>query len=111
IISDESAVKRVIENLVSNAITHSDGNIIISLEEKDSKAILNVINDTHTLTEDDVGSMFDRFYMADQSRLGNSTGLGLSIVKSIMEKMNGKIISRLSDGQLSIVCEWPIIKK
>src|SRR5699024_10594864 len=56
IISDESAVKRVIENLVSNAITHSDGNIIISLEEKDSKAILNVINDTHTLTEDDVGS-------------------------------------------------------
>lgn|SRR5690625_3379027 len=111
IISDESAVTRVIENLISNAITHSDGNIIISLEEKDSKARLTVKNDTHSLTEKDVKRMFDRFYMADQSRLGNSTGLGLSIVKSFMEKMNGKIIGQLNDGQLSIVCEWRIVKK
>ncbi|MBP2258691.1 signal transduction histidine kinase [Virgibacillus campisalis] len=51
IISDDSAVTRVIENLIFNAITHSDGNIIISLEEKDSKARLTVRNDTHSLTE------------------------------------------------------------
>ncbi len=108
IISDESAVKRVIENLVSNAIIHSDGNIVILLEEKESKARLIVKNDTHSLTEKDVNRMFDRFYMADQSRLGNSTGLGLSIVKSFMEKMNGKISGQLDGGQLSIICEWRI---
>ena len=66
IISDESAVTRVIENLVSNATTHSEGNIIINLEEKDSMARRLVIkNDAHTLTEKDVNQMFDRFYMAD----------------------------------------------
>src|SRR5699024_7342968 len=111
IISDESAVTRVIENLISNAISHSVGNIIISLEEKDSMARLTVRNDTRLLTEKDVNRMFDRFYMADQSRLGNSTGLGLSIVKSFMEKMNGKIFGQLDGRQLSIICEWRIMNK
>jgi len=44
--------------------------------------------------------------MADQTRSGKSTGLGLSIVKSLMEKMKGAITADLKNGQLSIVCEW-----
>lgn len=110
IISDKSAVTRVIENLISNTITHSEGNIVIRLEEKGSMARLVIKNDAHTLTETDVNQMFDRFYMADQSRLGNSTGLGLSIAKSFMKKMNGTITGQLNNGQLSIVCEWEIMK-
>jgi len=110
IISDDSAVTRVIENLVSNAINHSKGNIIISLEEQDSMARLVIKNDAQTLTEQDVKLMFDRFYMADESRLGNSTGLGLSVAKSIMEKMGGMITGQLNDGQLSIICKWEIVK-
>lgn len=110
IISDDSAVTRVIENLVSNAINHSKGNIIISLEEQDSMARLVIKNDAQTLTEQDVKLMFDRFYMADESRLGNSTGLGLSVAKSLMEKMSGMITGQLNDGQLSIICKWEIVK-
>ncbi|HLR22305.1 MAG TPA: HAMP domain-containing sensor histidine kinase [Pseudogracilibacillus sp.] len=110
IISDDSAVTRVIENLVSNAINHSKGNIIISLEEQDSMARLVIKNDAQTLTEQDVKLMFDRFYMADESRLGNSTGLGLSIAKSLMGKMGGMITGQLNDGQLSIICKWEIVK-
>lgn len=110
IVSDESATTRVIENLISNAITHSDGNIIINLEEKDSTARLIVKNDAHFLTEENARRMFDRFYLADQSRSGKSAGLGLSIVKSLMEKMNGTINGQLHDGQLSIFCEWKKVK-
>jgi signal transduction histidine kinase len=109
IISDESAVTRVIENLISNAITHSDGNIMISLEEEGSNARLIVKNDAHALTEKDVDRIFDRFYMADQSRSGKSTGLGLSIVKGLMDRMNGTINGRLNKGQLSIICEWKTV--
>ena len=109
--SDESAVTRVIENLISNAITHSDGNIIISLEEKNETARLIVKNDAHSLSEKDVDRIFDRFYMADQSRSGKNTGLGLSIVKSFMDKMNGEISGHLNDGQLSIVCKWKAVEK
>ncbi|WP_246141133.1 sensor histidine kinase [Bacillus marasmi] len=111
IISDDSAVTRTIENLVANAMNHSDGNIVIILEEKDSIARLIVKNAAYSLTEKDVNQMFDRFYMADQSRSGKSTGLGLSIAKSLMEKMNGTISGQLNDGQLSIICEWNAAKK
>lgn len=104
--SDESAVTRIIENLIANAITHSDGNIRIGLEEKGSKVRFIVTNDAHSLTEQDVDRFFDRFYMADQSRSGKNTGLGLSIVKSFMLKMNGTVTGELKDGQLSIQCEW-----
>lgn len=108
--SDPSAVTRVIENLISNAINHSDGNIMISLEEKAERARLVVKNDAYSLTREDVRRMFDRFYIADQSRSGKSTGLGLPIVKSLMDKMNGTITGHLHDGQLSIICEWEIVK-
>jgi signal transduction histidine kinase len=110
IVSDKSAITRVIENLIFNAITHSDGNIEISLEEKESTARLIVKNDAYTLTEKDARRMFDRFYKADPSRSGKSTGLGLSIVKSLMEKMNGTITGQLEDGKLSIICEWKTVK-
>lgn len=106
IYSDESAVTRVIENLISNAINFSGDTVSISLEKKDSTAVIMISNDAPGLTEEDVYRLFDRFYMADQTRSGKSTGLGLSIVKSLMEKMNGKITSKLHDGQLYIVCEW-----
>lgn len=106
IIADESAVTRVIENLLSNAIVHSDGNIIISLEEQGSTVKLSVRNDAYSLTDEDARLMFDRFYKADRSRSGKSTGLGLSIVKSFMEKMSGKVTGHLNEGQLIIICEW-----
>lgn len=110
IIADESALNRVIENLLSNAIIHSDGNIIIGLEEQDSKVKMIVKNNAYSLTEQDAEHIFDRFYKVDQSRSGKSTGLGLSIVKSFMEKMNGTITGQLSDGELSIVCEWKAVE-
>lgn len=103
--SDESAITRVIENLISNSLKHSDGNIMISLEEKDSRARLIVKNDAHSLTEKEVEYISDRIYTADRSRSGKNTGLGFSIVKSLMDKMNGTITGRLHDGQLFIICE------
>lgn len=106
IVANESAVIRVVENLLANAITHADGNIVINLEERDETVRLTVTNDAFSLTETDVQHMFDRFYMADKARSGKSTGLGLSIVKSLMKKMDGTITGRLNNGQLSIVCTW-----
>ncbi|HLT55885.1 MAG TPA: HAMP domain-containing sensor histidine kinase, partial [Bacillota bacterium] len=91
IYGDTSAAARVMENLFANAIKHSEGKIQISLQEQNGTVRLMVKNDASSLTDEDVRRMFDRFYMADQSRTGKSTGLGLSIVKSLMEKMGGKV--------------------
>ena len=111
IIADKSALTRVLENLFANAFTHSDGEINITIEGKENVVILKVENRTNTLTEKDVEHIFDRFYMADQSRSGKSTGLGLSIAKSLMEKMNGNIRGQLHDGIFSITCEWRSAKE
>lgn len=104
--ADQSAVVRVLENLLSNAINHADGEVSIRLEEDANFAELIIQNNAFALTELDVDHLFDRYYMADQSRSRTSTGLGLSIVKSLMEKMNGSISAYLHDGELSIVCRW-----
>src|SRR5690606_36294536 len=62
--TDRSAVIRVIENLVTNAINHSDGEITVVLEENDSTARLIVKNTASSLTDHDVEQLFNRFYVA-----------------------------------------------
>lgn len=106
IMADHAAVARVIENVMANAIHHASGKIVVKMDEQESVVRLIVQNDAPALTENEVAHLFHRFYMADQSRSGKRKGLGLSIVKSFMEKMNGDARAELVDGQLSIVCEW-----
>lgn len=110
IIADISALKRVLENLISNAVTYTDGKIIISLEESKGTAKLMVQNETNKLTEEDVENLFDRFFMADQSRSSKNSGLGLSIAKSLMEKMNGTISGKIDNRIFSVTCEWKTVE-
>lgn len=106
IMADESAIKRVIENLATNAIKYSYENVGISLERSKTTVILTISNDIKDLTERDIEFFFDRFYMADKTRSGNGTGLGLSISKSLMDKMNGKLSAELKDSWLYVKCSW-----
>lgn len=106
IIGDESAIKRVIENLVINAIRYSDGNVSITLERNNTKINLTISNDVKDITEKDVELFFNRFYTADQTRSGKGTGLGLSIAKALMDKMNGKLSAELKDSWLYMKCSW-----
>jgi signal transduction histidine kinase len=103
---DPSAIKRVIENLVVNAIKYSNGDVTIILQKCKTSIQLKVANSVDSLSEKDVNQMFDRFYKADQTRTGQGTGLGLPIAKSLMEKMNGRMYAVLKDDQLTIICEW-----
>jgi signal transduction histidine kinase len=108
IMADPSAVKRVIENLVVNALSHSSGHVAIKLEKCNTSIQLTISNSVNQLSEQDLNHMFDRFYKADQTRSGKGTGLGLPIAKSLMEKMNGSLTAELIDHQLFMKCEWVI---
>jgi signal transduction histidine kinase len=110
IMGDKDNLERIIDNLLSNALKYADKDVQISLEERGNKAILMISNICASITEEDVLHMFDRFYMADEVRKGQGAGLGLSIVKSLMEKMDGVIISKLEQNRISIVCEWKCMK-
>lgn len=106
IMGDSSAVKRVIENLVLNAIKHSKGNVKIQLIQLSKTVQLIISNPVQQLNENDVHLLFDRFYKADKNRSEKSTGLGLSIAKSLMKKMNGNLTAELIGKQLYMKCEW-----
>ncbi|MGG5460895.1 sensor histidine kinase [Clostridium sp. B9] len=108
ILGDLQAVKRIIENLISNLLKHSKGNVEILLEDREGSIVLIIKDKAVGLIQSDVNHLFDRFYKADKSRgiNKNSTGLGLSIVGSFMEKMKGRASARLEGDFLLIECEW-----
>ncbi len=91
----ESQLYRLLVNLVSNAIryNHVGGKIKIHLKCSDRRAILQV-NDTGVgIPDAEIERIFDRFYRGDRdrSRKSGGSGLGLSIVKAIVEAHGGRI--------------------
>lgn len=106
--TDPSILRRVIENLIINAIRHSTGNVDIHLTVTLSVIQFNIKNPAKKLSEEDIIHMFDPFYKADQTRKGEGTGLGLPITKSLMEKMEGTIHAEPLESNLKIICQWPI---
>lgn len=110
IMSDKDSLERIIDNLLSNALKYAEKDIEINLEKSNDKVILEISNICTSIDEKDVLHMFDRFYMADKVRKGQGAGLGLSIVRSLMEKMDGVITSRCEQNRLSIICEWKYIE-
>ncbi|GMK41261.1 two-component sensor histidine kinase [Paenibacillus sp. CCS19] len=112
-IADPSAVKRVIENLLTNALRYSDGDVSIELVRTadEASARLTIHNSAPRLQQSDLAYLFDRFYKADQQRTEKGTGLGLSIAKSLMQKMNGSLTAELKGGALFMHCEWREIEQ
>ncbi len=99
---DHSAVVRVFGNIINNAIRYSDGDFQVRLEENGR---ITFSNTTNKLTTVEVGKLFDRFYTVDTAR--KSTGLGLAIAKTLVEKMNGKIEANIKNRKLNIVICFP----
>ncbi|MBB6673673.1 HAMP domain-containing histidine kinase [Cohnella nanjingensis] len=106
IIADERAVRRVVENLILNSIRHAKGDTVIRLEKRGIATILTICNEARHLAGINLDLLFNRFYMADQTRAGIGSGLGLSIARSLMLRMNGKLTAELIDDHLHMKCEW-----
>lgn len=97
---DKTALLRIFNNVIDNAIKYSEGDLIISLFEN-GKIVFS--NHTSDLNEIQIGKLFDRFYTVNTAR--KSTGLGLSIAKALIEKMDGNISADYSNNVLSIIIE------
>ena len=89
VMADSGLLRRVLGNLIANALRHSadEGQIIIETKGTVDDKVEIVVSDTGDgIAPLDLPHVFDRFYRADsaRSRQGTGTGLGLAIVKSIM---------------------------
>ena len=95
---DKTALLRIFNNVIDNAIKYSEGDLTISLFENGKNVFSNHTSD---LNEIQIGKLFDRFYTVNTAR--KSTGLGLSIAKALIEKMDGNISADYSNNVLSII--------
>lgn len=113
---DSQKMQRVILNIFSNSVKYRTGDtsvITVETGREDDYAVLRITDDGPGVNIDDLQHIFECFYRGDASRTraGDGSGLGLSIVKQIVEGHNGKLKAE-NRGGLSIIiwipfCENP----
>lgn len=92
--ADQSLYTQVLMNIVTNAIKYGKDNGHITIEsDEDEEYVWTIVSDDGIgMTEEDLKHIFERFYRADAARDRNGSGLGLSIVKWIMDLHKGLIL-------------------
>ncbi|MCB2343095.1 HAMP domain-containing sensor histidine kinase [Clostridium estertheticum] len=104
---DLDKICRVFNNLMNNAIKYSEKNenIIVSLEEDAAGAVICLKNKCKNIKEEDLDMLFNRFYRGDKARNSSveGSGIGLSIVKRILELHNSSIWAELHDDEISFI--------
>lgn len=94
---NREALSRIFSNLLSNAVKYSDGDLEIVLEDSGEMRFSNTAKE---LSAVEVEQLFDRFYTVEAAR--HSTGLGLSIARTLAERMGGRISADYSGDRLTI---------
>jgi len=93
--ADRSQIERVFINILSNAIkfTPSNGKVTIKMNATDDHIRTDIIDTGIGIAKEDLSMVFDEFYRADNpiNRAQRGSGLGLSLVKKIMEAHKGEI--------------------
>ncbi|EJN33030.1 heavy metal sensor histidine kinase [Pseudomonas sp. GM80] len=95
LLADQQLLQRALGNLLANAVRHADQGSVISLRRRDEAGAcwLQVHNHGPAIAQEHLSKLFDRFYRVDPSRAepGDSGGLGLAIVQSIMQLHGGQV--------------------
>lgn len=102
-IADEQALTTVIDHLLDNAAKYSPdgGDVVLSANDEGSTVVVEVTDQGVGMNADEAARCFDRFWQAEQSdvRRFGGTGVGLYIVKSMVEGMNGSVGVRSAIGE------------
>lgn len=104
---DEEKLSRAITNVIANCIRYANSSVTIDLQVLDNVLLQLIISDDGPgFDVNELSNIFNRFY---KGKKGNC-GLGLSISKNVIEKLNGKISAGNSNYGAFFIIELPILK-
>lgn len=106
--ADMAAVQRIYENIFQNVIKHGSKRISVSGALENGDYILLVSNDCPYMSAGQIDRVFDRSFTASKSRTDGSTGLGLAICRSLIEKMGHSITAYYENGVFTIKITYHI---
>ena len=110
---DEFKIEEVLSNYLSNAVHHVDqgGRIQVTVRDNGSTVRTHVFNTGSRIPEEDIGHIWDKFYKVDKAhtRTYGGTGIGLSIVKAVMEahSMGYGVRNVLPEEVPALLCAEP----
>ncbi len=109
VMADANRLTQVLENLINNARKYAKSEIAITLRQQDGQAVICVRDHGNGIPDEDVPFIFDKFYRGKNCGDEQGSGLGLYIVKYIMEQMQGSVSLYNHDDGLEVTLSLPLL--
>lgn len=104
---DEKATKRIIINILQNALRYAKSCFTLNIVLEQNFLVLQAQNDTENFDVEKIDRIFDRSFTLDASRKDGQTGLGLYILRKLSEKQGGKAAAEYKDGNFVLKVWFP----
>jgi signal transduction histidine kinase len=109
IAASEELMKQVWINLLDNAIKYSPeyGTVAVRIREEEQSLSVSIANSGDEIPEEKRQKIFEKFYQADESHSSPGNGIGLSIVKSVMDLHGGQVSVTCKNGVTTFIVKMP----
>ena len=98
VLADRARFKRVLANLVGNALQHGGPDVCVKARNDGRWAVIEVLDRGRGIREEDIGRVFERFYKGDPARARTGSGLGLAIALQNARLQGGELEAANRDG-------------
>ena len=106
---NEDLLRQVWMNLLGNAVkfTPPGGTVRLAVQETDDRLTVSVSNTGSSIPPDKLETIFRKFYQADESHAAEGNGLGLPIVRSVVQLHGGKVWAESRDDYTTFTVRLP----